>query len=84
MARPKAVIEERYIRRNTAEPFYLSVSKELVAGHERIHKFGANFQIDSNTDPETIWTGEDYILGHLLILHKFYMAYRQVLQIQKK
>jgi len=57
MARPKAVIEERYIRRNTAEPFYLSVSKELVAGHERIHKFGANFQIDSNTDPESIWTG---------------------------
>jgi len=57
MVQPKGVIEERYIRRNTAEPFYLSVSKELVAGHESIHKFGANFQIDSNTDPETIWTG---------------------------
>ena len=57
MVQPKGVIEERYIRRNTAEPFYLSVSKDLVAGHESIHKFGANFQIDGNTDPETIWTG---------------------------
>jgi len=57
MAQPRGVIEERYIRRNTAEPFYLSVSKGLVAGHSFIHKYGANFQIDGNTDPETIWTG---------------------------
>ena len=54
--RPKSVIEERYIRRNTAEPFYLSVSKGLVAGHSHIHKFGANFDIDSTTDPESIWS----------------------------
>ena len=57
MGQPKGVIEERYIRRNTAEPFYLSVSKDLVAGHEVLHKFGANFDIDVNTDPETIWSG---------------------------
>lgn len=56
MVQPKGVIEERYIRRNTAEPFYLSVSKGLVAGHESLHKFGANFQVNATTDPESIWT----------------------------
>jgi len=56
MVQPKGVIEERYIRRNTAEPFYLSVSKGLVAGHESLHKFGVNFQVNSTTDPESIWT----------------------------
>jgi len=56
MAQPRGVIEERYIRRNTAEPFYLSVSKGLVAGHSYVHKFGANFDVDSITTPETIWT----------------------------
>ena len=37
---PKGVIEERYIRRNSTEPYELSISKGLVAGHTGINKFG--------------------------------------------
>lgn len=53
----KGVIEERYIRRNTTEPFYLTVAKGYVKGHTFIHKFGANFNVNTNTDPETVWSG---------------------------
>jgi hypothetical protein len=52
----KNVIEERYIRRNATHPWGLAVSKELIRGYTHIHKFGANFDIGSATDPETIWT----------------------------
>lgn len=52
----KNVIEERYIRRNTVEPFELLVAKGLVKGHSFIHKFGANFDVDNNSTPESIWT----------------------------
>ena len=40
----------------TPNDFYLEVAKGNVAGHSFIHKFGANFDIDTNSDPETIWS----------------------------
>jgi hypothetical protein len=39
-----------------AEDFYLKVAQGEVAGHTHINKFGANFDVDTSTDPETIWT----------------------------
>ena len=39
-----------------SSPFMLEVAKGNVDGHSSIHKFGANFDIDTNSDPETIWT----------------------------
>lgn len=38
-------------------PFYLSVAKGDVPGYSSIHKFGANFDIDPSSDPESVWTG---------------------------
>ena len=39
-----------------AEDFYLKVAQGEVGGHSFINKFGANFDININTDPETIWS----------------------------
>lgn len=39
-----------------AENFYLKVAQGEVAGHKFINKFGANFDVDTGTDPETIWS----------------------------
>jgi hypothetical protein len=38
------------------EDFYLKVAQGEVGGHKFINKFGANFDINSNTGPETIWS----------------------------
>ena len=37
--------------------FYLDVSRGAIPNAFGIHKFGANFDIDQNTDPESVWTG---------------------------
>jgi len=37
--------------------FYLDVSRSAIPNALSIHKFGANFDIDQNTDPESVWTG---------------------------
>jgi hypothetical protein len=37
--------------------FYLDVSRGAIPNAFSIHKFGANFDIDQNTDPESVWTG---------------------------
>jgi len=50
-------MEERYLRRNSSEPFFISVAKDGVRGHSVVNKFGANFDIDTGTDPESVWTG---------------------------
>jgi len=39
-----------------AEDFYLKVAQGEVDGHSFINKFGANFSVNTNTGPETIWT----------------------------
>jgi len=39
-----------------AEDFYLKVAQGEVGGHVYINKFGANFDVDTTTDPETIWS----------------------------
>jgi hypothetical protein len=39
-----------------AEDFYLKVAQGEVGGHTFINKFGANFDVDTGTDPETIWS----------------------------
>ena len=36
--------------------FHTEVSKGLVPKHSLIHKFGHNTDIDTSTDPETIWS----------------------------
>lgn len=50
-------MEERYLRRNSSEPFLISVAKGAVRGHSVINKFGANFDVDSTSDPESVWSG---------------------------
>ena len=50
-------MEERYLRRNSSEPFLISVAKGAVRGHSVVNKFGANFDIDTSSDPESVWTG---------------------------
>lgn len=50
-------MEERYLRRNSSEPFLISVAKGAVRGHSVVNKFGANFDVDTNSDPESVWTG---------------------------
>ena len=37
--------------------FYLDVSRDAIPNAFSVHKFGANFDIDQNTDPESVWTG---------------------------
>jgi len=41
---------------NISEPFYLKVAQGEVSGHTSVHKFGANFDIDVGSSPESIWT----------------------------
>lgn len=36
---------------------YFDASRGAIDGAYALHKFGANFDIDQSTDPETIWTG---------------------------
>ena len=40
----------------TSEPFELQVARGQIPGHSLIHKFGANFEVDNNSEPETVWT----------------------------
>lgn len=40
----------------TSEPFELQVARGQIPGHSVVHKFGANFDIDNNSEPETVWT----------------------------
>lgn len=35
--------------------FYTEVSKGLVPKHRLVHKFGHNLDVDTTTDPETVW-----------------------------
>ncbi len=36
---------------------FFDVSRGVIDRSFAIHKFGANFDIDQNTDPESVWTG---------------------------
>ena len=36
---------------------YLDVARGAISNSKIVHKFGANFDIDQNTDPESVWTG---------------------------
>jgi len=36
---------------------YLDVARGVIPNSKIIHKFGANFDIDQATDPETVWSG---------------------------
>jgi len=40
----------------TSEPFELQLARGQIPGHSFVHKFGANFDIDSSSEPETVWT----------------------------
>ena len=35
----------------------LAIAKGESNGYSFIHKFGANFDVDNNSEPETVWTG---------------------------
>ena len=35
----------------------LAIAKGESNGYSFVHKFGANFDIDNNSEPETVWTG---------------------------
>ena len=41
---------------NNTLDFYTEVSKGLVPKHSLVHKFGHNLDIDTGSDPETIWS----------------------------
>ena len=44
--------------------FYTEVSKGLVPKHTAVNKFGFNLDIDTGTDPETIWSaGGKYVFA---------------------
>jgi hypothetical protein len=36
---------------------YLDVARGAISNSKIVHKFGANFDIDQATDPESVWTG---------------------------
>ncbi len=36
--------------------FLFEVAKGTIPGHEAVHKFGRNEEIDTGTDPEDVWT----------------------------
>lgn len=36
---------------------YLDIARGVIPNSKIIHKFGANFDIDQGTDPESVWTG---------------------------
>jgi len=36
---------------------YFDISRGAISQSFTLHKFGANFDIDQNTDPESVWTG---------------------------
>ncbi len=36
---------------------YLDVARGAISNSKIVHKFGANFDIDQNTYPESVWTG---------------------------
>jgi len=36
---------------------YLDIARDAISNSKIIHKFGANFDIDQATDPETVWSG---------------------------
>ena len=36
---------------------YLDIARGVIPNSKIIHKFGANFDIDQGSDPESIWTG---------------------------
>ena len=36
---------------------YLDVARDAISNSKIVHKFGANFDIDQGTDPESVWTG---------------------------
>ena len=58
----------------TPNDFYLEVAKGNVAGHSFVHKFGANFSVDTNTDPETVWSaGGLYPWGSLTTAQTLYV-----------
>lgn len=42
--------------RPTPNP-YLDVARLVIPNSKIVHKFGANFDIDQATDPESVWTG---------------------------
>jgi len=42
--------------RHLYEHDYLAIAKGESNGYSAVHKFGANFDLDSGTVPETIWT----------------------------
>ena len=51
---------------NNALDFHTEVSKGLVPKHSLVHKFGHNLDIDTGTDPETVWsTGGLYVFPSL-------------------
>ena len=36
---------------------YLDVARDAISNSKIVHKFGANFDIDQGSDPESVWTG---------------------------
>ena len=42
---------------HTTPKVYLDVARDAISNSKIVHKFGANFDIDQGTDPESVWTG---------------------------
>ena len=56
------------------EPFELQVARGQITGHSVLHKFGANFDIDNNSAPETVWSaGGLYPWGALATAQSLYV-----------
>ena len=36
---------------------YLDIARDAISNSKIVHKFGANFDIDQTTDPESVWSG---------------------------
>lgn len=66
----------------SVEPYYLQVAKGNITGTTSIHKYGANFDIDSSSSQESVWSyGGLYPWIQLNTARTLYIASNSTLDI---